>query len=180
MAKRSAGILLYRRVPDCQILIGRLGGPFWQRRTTRNWSIPKGECLPDEAELAAARREFTEELGLPVPDVPLTDLGSVTQSGGKQVRVWAGEADLDLDQAVLGTFELEWPRGSGRIQQFPELAEVAWLSPLEAQPLLIAGQLAFLDRLADQLSGAGGSGRPGGPGRSGGPSSSGGSSDSGR
>jgi predicted NUDIX family NTP pyrophosphohydrolase len=153
MAKRSAGILLFRRVPDCQILIGRLGGPFWQRRTERNWSIPKGECLPDEPELAAARREFTEELGLPVPDVPLIDLGSITQSGGKQVRVWAGEADLDLDRVVLGTFELEWPRGSGRLQQFPELAELAWCGLAEAQPRLIAGQLAFLDRLVDQLAG---------------------------
>lgn len=159
MAKRSAGILLFRRVPDCQILIGRLGGPFWQRRTERNWSIPKGECQPDETELAAARREFTEELGLPVPDVELIDLGSVVQSGGKQVRVWAGEADLELDRVVLGTFELEWPRGSGRIQQFPELAELAWCTPVEARPLLIAGQLAFLDRLADQLSGSSDSGR---------------------
>ena len=85
MAKRSAGILLFRRVPERQILIGRLGGPFWQRRSERNWSIPKGECLPDEAELAAARREFTEELGLPVPDMPRIDLGWGTQGGGKQV-----------------------------------------------------------------------------------------------
>lgn len=156
-AKRSAGILLFRRVPECQVLIGRLGGPFWQRRTEQNWSIPKGEYLTEEAPLDAARREFAEELGLAVPEVALIDLGSVTQSGGKQVRVWAGEAEIDLDQVVLGTFELEWPRGSGRLQQFPELAEVAWWSLPEARPRLVAGQLAFLDRLADQLDAAGSS-----------------------
>ena len=52
-----------------------------------------------------------------------------------------------------GTFELEWPRGSGRLQQFPELAELAWWSLPDAQPRLIAGQLPFLDRLSDQLAG---------------------------
>src|SRR5436305_15291256 len=76
-AKRSAGILLYRRQPALEVLIGRMGGPFWQRRRERNWSIPKGEHGSDESSLAAARREFTEEFGVPVPDVELVDLGSV-------------------------------------------------------------------------------------------------------
>jgi predicted NUDIX family NTP pyrophosphohydrolase len=154
-AKRSAGILLFRRTADCQVLIGRMGGPFWQRRREHNWSIPKGEYLAGEPPLDAARREFTEELGLPVPDVALFDLGTITQSGGKQVQVWAGEAEIDLDQVVLGTFELEWPPGSGRLQQFPELAEVAWWSLPDARPRLVAAQLPFLDRLADQLATAG-------------------------
>jgi predicted NUDIX family NTP pyrophosphohydrolase len=152
-AKRSAGILLFRRLPECQVLIGRMGGPFWQRRSEHNWSIPKGEYQDGESPLAAARREFTEELGLPVPDVPLSDLGTITQSGGKQVRVWAGEAEIDLGQVVLGTFELEWPPGSGRLRQFPELAEVAWWNLAEARPRLVAAQLPFLDRLSDQLAG---------------------------
>ncbi|MDQ2837821.1 MAG: NUDIX domain-containing protein [Actinomycetota bacterium] len=151
--KRSAGILLFRRAPEPEVLIGRLGGPFWQRKTAQNWSIPKGELQPDEAPLAAARREFTEELGLAVPDVPLLDLGTITQRGGKQVQVWAGEAELDLDRLVLGTFELEWPPKSGRLQQFEELAEVAWSDFELARHRLIAGQLEFLDRLTAQLAG---------------------------
>ncbi len=146
-----------RRGQKLEVLLVHPGGPVWARRDAGVWSIPKGEYDDDEDPLQAARREFAEELGMPAPEVPLIDLGSVTQSGGKQVRVWAGEAEIDLDQVVLGTFELEWPRGSGRLQQFPELAEVAWWSLAEARPRLVAGQLAFLDRLADQLDAAGSS-----------------------
>lgn len=151
-AKRSAGILLFRRAPEPQVLIGRLGGPLWKNRTEHNWSIPKGEYLPGEAPIDAARREFTEELGLAVPPVELIELGSVTQRGGKQVIVWAAEADLDLTRVLLGTFELEWPPRSGRLQQFPELAEVAWSNLEQARNRLISGQLPFLDRLLDQLA----------------------------
>jgi predicted NUDIX family NTP pyrophosphohydrolase len=147
----SAGLLLFRRQPELQVLIGHLGGPMWSRRDEAAWSIPKGEYGPDETALDAARREFTEELGLPVPQAKLIDLGTVRQSGGKQVSVWAAEADLDLGQVVLGTFELEWPPRSGRIQQFPELDRLAWCTPEEARPRLIAAQRAFLDRLAEHL-----------------------------
>jgi predicted NUDIX family NTP pyrophosphohydrolase len=150
-AKRSAGILLFRRQPDLQVLIGHLGGPLWSRRDTAAWSIPKGEYGPDETALDAARREFTEELGLPVPEAELLELGTVKQSGGKQVTAWAAEADLDLDRVVLGTFELEWPAGSGRIQTYPELDRVAWCEPEQARDRLIAAQRAFLDRLAERL-----------------------------
>jgi predicted NUDIX family NTP pyrophosphohydrolase len=150
-AKRSAGILLFRRQPHLQVLIGHLGGPLWSRRESAAWSIPKGEYGPDETPLQAARREFTEELGLPVPEAELIELGAVTQSGGKQVTAWAAEADLDLDQAVLGTFELEWPRGSGRIQRFPELDRLAWCEPDQARDRLITSQRQFLDRLAEHL-----------------------------
>jgi predicted NUDIX family NTP pyrophosphohydrolase len=137
------------------VLIGHLGGPLWSRRDEAAWSIPKGEYGSEETPLQAARREFSEELGLPAPEAEPTDLGTVVQSGGKQVSVWAVEADLDLAQVVLGTFELEWPRGSGRIQQFPELDRLAWCAPEVARPRLIAGQRAFLDRLAEHLRAAG-------------------------
>jgi predicted NUDIX family NTP pyrophosphohydrolase len=150
-AKRSAGILLFRRQPHLQVLIGHLGGPLWSRRDSAAWSIPKGEYGPEETALDAARREFTEELGLPVPAAEFLELGTVRQSGGKQVTVWAAEADLDLDRVVLGTFELEWPPGSGRIQRYPELDRVDWCEPEQARERLIKAQREFLDRLADRL-----------------------------
>lgn len=150
-ATPSAGLLLFRRQPQLQVLIGHLGGPMWSRRDEAAWSIPKGEYGPEETPLQAARREFTEELGVEVPEAELTDLGTVRQSSGKQVRVWAAEADLDLDKVVLGTFELEWPPRSGRRQRFPELDRVTWCTPDEARPRLIAAQRAFLDRLAEHL-----------------------------
>ncbi|MBV9821172.1 MAG: NUDIX domain-containing protein [Actinobacteria bacterium] len=153
-AKRSAGLLLFRRQPQLEVLIGHLGGPLWSRRDSAAWSIPKGEYGPDESPLDAARREFTEELGLPVPEAQLIELGTVKQSGGKQVTAWAAEAEVDLDAVVLGTFELEWPPRSGRVQSFPELDRVEWCTPELATERLIASQRQFLDRLAEHLRGA--------------------------
>ena len=150
--KHSAGILLYRPGAVLEVLIGRMGGPLWERRRERNWSIPKGEYSPDENPLAAAHREFTEELGVPVPAVELIDLGSVAQSKAKQVRVFAGAAEIELAAVVPGTFELEWPPRSGRLQQFPELAEVAWVAEPDARQRLVLGQVEFLDRLLQRLA----------------------------
>ena len=152
--KRSAGILLYRRGDaTVEVLLGHMGGPLWARRDTAAWSIPKGEYDQDETPEAAARREFQEELGLPVPAGDLRDLGELRQSSGKLVTVWALEADLDPDLVVPGTFELEWPKGSGRLQDFPEVDRVAWLGLDEARDKLVKGQRPFLDRLVALLGG---------------------------
>lgn len=151
--KRSAGILLFRRAGDgLEVLLGHMGGPLWARRDEAAWSVPKGEYLLDEEPLAAARREFAEELGLPLPDVPLIELGEVRQKSGKVVRVWAGESDLDLTGFAPGAFEMEWPRGSGQSRSFPEIDRVAWLDPAAARVALVAGQRELLDRLAAQLA----------------------------
>lgn len=95
----------------------------------------------------AARREFAEELGLPVPDGPRLELGAVKQAGGKVVTVFAVRADLDVTEARSNTFELEWPRGSGRMQEFPEVDRVAWLPVEAARVKLLKDQHPFLDRL---------------------------------
>ena len=52
-----------RRSGLIEVLLVHPGGPFWQRKDEGAWSIPKGE--PDEGEdlLAAAVREFREEIG---------------------------------------------------------------------------------------------------------------------
>lgn len=150
--KRSAGILLFRRVGgEVEVLLGHMGGPFWARRDAGAWSVPKGEYEPDEEPVAAARREFTEELGLPVPAGQLIELGLVRQSGGKVVTVWALEGDLDPDQVVPGTFELEWPMGSGRLQSFPEVDRVAWFDLDQARARIVARQRPFLDRLTERI-----------------------------
>ncbi|TIP50338.1 MAG: NUDIX hydrolase, partial [Mesorhizobium sp.] len=49
MAKRSAGILPYRRsTNELQVLLVHPGGPFWQSRDLGAWSIAKGEYGDDE------------------------------------------------------------------------------------------------------------------------------------
>ncbi|MFB9909485.1 NUDIX domain-containing protein [Allokutzneria oryzae] len=150
--RRSAGVLLFRGAGErTQVLLGHMGGPFWARRDEGAWSVPKGEYEPDEPPEAAARREFEEELGLPVPDGELVALGEVKQSGGKLVTVWALEGDLDPAAVVPGTFEMEWPKGSGVVREFPEVDRVAWFDLAEAREKLVKGQRVFLDRLEEAL-----------------------------
>jgi predicted NUDIX family NTP pyrophosphohydrolase len=149
-ARLSAGLLLHRPGPrGPQVLIGHPGGPLWATRDTGAWSVPKGEVEPGEDPYAAARREFTEELGLPVPDGPPVDLGRIRQSGGKVVQVWAVAADLDLTGFHPGTFTMAWPPRSGRLREYPELDRVEWCDRPEAARRLVRGQVAFLDRLAE-------------------------------
>jgi predicted NUDIX family NTP pyrophosphohydrolase len=150
--KHSAGILLYRKENDTKVLLGHMGGPFWARRDSGAWSLPKGECEPGENPEAAARREFQEELGLPVPPGELTELGDLRQSGGKLVTAWALEGDIDPALVVPGTFTMEWPRGSGRTREFPEMDRVSWFSLTQAHEKIVGGQRPFLDRLAELLN----------------------------
>ncbi len=149
---RSSGILLFRRTGGgaVEVLLGHMGGPFWARKDDGAWSIPKGEHDPDEDAEAAARREFAEELGLPVPAPELIPLGEVRAR--KVLTVWAVEGDLDVGAVRSNTFELEWPPRSGRLQEFPEIDRAAWFDVDTARSKLAAGQRPFLDRLLAHLA----------------------------
>ncbi len=154
--RRSAGIVLYRRTgatgDRVEVLLGHMGGPFWVRKETAAWTIPKGEYEPDDDPFEAACREFEEEIGIAVPAVEFVDLGEVRQSGGKVVRAWAAlltdGADVDPTTAISNTFELEWPPKSGRLQTFSELDRVAWFDLETAATKIVAAQRGFLDRLS--------------------------------
>ncbi|WP_181802771.1 NUDIX domain-containing protein [Streptomyces shenzhenensis] len=148
--RRSAGLLLFRRTgAGLEVLLGHMGGPYFAKKDAGAWTVPKGEYEPAEPAWEAARREFQEELGLPPPDGPAIELGEVRQSNGKIVTAWAVEADLDPATIVPGTFVMEWPPRSGRIQEFPELDRVAWLTADRAREVIVTAQAAFLDRLAE-------------------------------
>ncbi len=152
--KRSAGILLFRGgLREVEVLLGHMGGPFFAHRDAGGWSVPKGEYEPSEPAEVAAAREFEEELGLAVPPGERIPLGDARQASGKIVTVWALHGDLDTTLIVPGTFEMEWPRGSGRRQAFPELDRAAWFDLPAARDKLLTGQRVFLDRLRDHLSG---------------------------
>jgi predicted NUDIX family NTP pyrophosphohydrolase len=152
MAKRSAGILLYRVAGgDPEVLLVHPGGPFWARRDIGAWSIPKGEYDDEEDPRGCALREFGEETGTELPPGELIDLGRVKQKSGKLVTAWAAEGDLDADAIHSNRFEMEWPPGSGRRAEFPEIDRAGWFDVDTAREKLVPAQTAFLDRLLERL-----------------------------
>lgn len=148
--RRSAGLLLWRRgARGLEVLLGHPGGPFFVRQDDGVWSIPKGEYGDDEEPLAAAFREFGEEIGLAPPDGEPLPLGDVKLRNGKRVAAWALEGDLDAAAARSNLFEMEWPPRSGRLQSFPELDRAAWFDVEAARVKLVPGQRPLLDRLVE-------------------------------
>jgi len=156
LPKLSAGVLVYRtRDAVVEVLIAHPGGPFWARKDDGAWSIPKGEYADGDDAWAAAQREFGEELGLPVPAGPRVDFGPLKQPSGKVVTAFAVRGDLDVTDARSTTFELEWPKGSGRMREFPEVDRVAWFPVAQARTKLLKGQRG-ISRPIDGSTGAGG------------------------
>lgn len=151
LPKTSAGILLFRRSGDgIEVLLGHPGGPFWKKKDTGAWSIPKGLIASGEEPLEAAKREFAEETGH-TPRGEFVSLGDAKQPGGKIVHVWAAEDDWNAEQLKSNSFQMEWPPRSGRQQSFPELDRAAWFSMAEARDKILKGQLVFLSRLGEAL-----------------------------
>jgi predicted NUDIX family NTP pyrophosphohydrolase len=153
--KLSAGVLAYQIGEDGSILVLLVhpGGPFWKKKDAHAWSIPKGEHEPEEDPEAAAVREFAEELGFPLPDGVRHDLGTVRQSGGKEVQAWAVRTGhLPVERVVSNCFEMEWPPKSGRRQEFPEVDRAEWMTIPEATVRVVSAQAEFLDRLLALVS----------------------------
>jgi predicted NUDIX family NTP pyrophosphohydrolase len=147
-AVRSAGILLWRRGDNgLEVFIAHMGGPFWARKDAAAWSIPKGEFLPDEDPLLAARREFVEEIGVPAPELDYVQLGEFRQSSGKVVIAFAAESDFTVAEVSSNTFPVEWPPRSGRIQEFPEIDRAEWMPLADAEWRLVKGQVPLLEAL---------------------------------
>jgi predicted NUDIX family NTP pyrophosphohydrolase len=142
---KSAGILLFRhRDGSTEVLLGHPGGPYWARKDEGAWMVPKGAVEEGESALEAAVREFGEEVG-PVPAGLPVPLATVRQNGGKLVEVFALEGDFDPGTLKSNLFELEWPPRSGRMQSFPELDQVAWMTLEEARRRILKSQLPLLD-----------------------------------
>jgi predicted NUDIX family NTP pyrophosphohydrolase len=129
-----------------EVLLVHPGGPFWKSKDLGAWSIPKGEIQPGKDTLAAARREFVEELGF-APEGYFTALSPVKQKGGKVIHAWAVKGDCDPAKCRSNTFQMEWPPRSGRLQEFPEVDQAAWFSVDEARNKINAAQAPLLDKL---------------------------------
>ncbi|WP_243794486.1 NUDIX domain-containing protein [Saccharopolyspora gloriosae] len=153
MAKRSAGILLYRmREGEPEVLLVHPGGPFWKNKDLGAWSIPKGEYGEDETPLSAALREFEEETGVRPAANSLIELGEVRQKSGKVVVAWAVWGEFEVGELRSNLVELAWPPRSGRTQSFPEVDRAEWFDPATARGKLVAAQAEFISRLLDALA----------------------------
>jgi predicted NUDIX family NTP pyrophosphohydrolase len=153
MAKRSAGILMYRgEGPSIEVLLVHPGGPFWARKDDGAWSIPKGEYDEGEDPLTCAMREFEEELGSPTPQGrAYIELGEIVQPSRKRIIAFAVEGDFDPARLKSNLFKMEWPAKSGGMRSFPEVDRAEWFTPDEARVKLLRGQVPFIDRLLQRL-----------------------------
>lgn len=151
MSVRSGGIILYRfNEGRLQLMLVHPGGPFWKNKDEGVWSIPKGIYEESENPLDAAKREFREETGYMV-DGEFIDLGEIKQPSHKIVHVWAMEKDIDTTNIVSSTFNLEWPRNSGQIKEYPEVDRGQWFEVPEAKKKILRGQQDFIDKLMEKL-----------------------------
>jgi predicted NUDIX family NTP pyrophosphohydrolase len=147
MPKRSAGLMMYRRLTGVlEVFLVHPGGPIWARKDKGAWTIPKGEYEEDENPLVAARREFEEETGFQATGEFL-DLGSIRQKSGKIVTAWAFRGDCDPAKLVSNTCEIEWPPRSGRRVEIPEVDRGRWFNIDEARRYIRSEQERLLDSL---------------------------------
>ena len=93
------------------------GGPFYSKKDSGAWSIPKGELAAEESPFYAAKREFYEETGKEIQGA-FIELTPVKQKSGKVVFAWAVEGDFNATSIVSNTFAMEWPPGSKKVQDF--------------------------------------------------------------
>lgn len=155
MAKRSAGLIVYRRREDgVEVFLVHPGGPFWTKKDEGSWSIPKGEYEEGEESLDVARREFFEETGFEV-NGDFLEVGDVKQAGGKVVTAWAVKGDFDPALLRSNEFEMEWPPRSGRVQKFPEVDRGGWFSVDVARGKILKSQTPLLEMLWAVLDSAG-------------------------
>jgi predicted NUDIX family NTP pyrophosphohydrolase len=150
----SAGLMMYRmREQHLEVLLAHPGGPYYARKLAGVWTIPKGLIDPDEDALAAAKREFGEETGFDPDELAggggarYLPLGAVKYRNHKIVRAWAFAGDCDPGAIVSNTFPLEWPRGSGRRLEVPEIDRAAFFDIPAARAAILPAQRRFLHDL---------------------------------
>ena len=99
--------------------------------------------MPGEDPLAAAIREFEEELGF-APQGKFLPLGMASQKGGKNVHAWAFEGNCNPAALKSNTFMIEWPPRSGRMQEFPEVDRAEFFGMEEAKKKINPAQVKLL------------------------------------
>ena len=150
--KRSAGILVYKiEDNDIKVLLCHFGGPFYQNIDAGGWTLSKGEANKGEKATETANREFIEETNLNIK-TPIHYLGSKKTSRNKLSIMFYTNSNYNLSNCKSNTFELEYPKGSGNIQYFPEMDNYKWMNIGEAKQKIIKSQLYFLNKLEYKLN----------------------------
>lgn len=148
MQKQCAGLLLFRRQPRLEVLLGWPGLPYPGGKI---WQIPKGKTKEKEPLLAAARREWTEETGQSIATEIFLALGSVTQ-GDKDVFIWAFEGDCDTTKPFASrVVSIKWPANSNSLSLFRELDRIQFFSLEAAYRAIVPAQIPFLTALETKL-----------------------------
>ncbi len=144
--KVSAGILLYK---EDQVFLVHLGGPKFEGKDNGYWGIPKGIVESGEDIRDTAIREFKEETGLDL-DInkdTLEPIGNITTARGKLVKAFMLEGTGAEKFVKSNTCVIEWPKGSGKVIEIPEVDKGEWFSIDKAYSKINSRQREFLFNL---------------------------------
>lgn len=152
MGKKSAGILLYHfKNKNIEVMLAHPGGPFWAKKDTGVWSIPKGEFEDDEEVLVTAKREFEEELGKKILAEKFIELSPVKSKSNKIIYAFAAEYDFDTTNIKSNLCWVNWPPRSGKRIKVPEIDKADWFDLETAKKKILTYQLPLIDELIKKL-----------------------------
>lgn len=148
----TAGLIMYRmKAEEPEVFLVHCGGPYFEKKDEKAWSMPKGVINENEDMFEAAKREFKEETSFDVPaDAKFVDLGEVKRPG-KIVHVWAFEGDCDVTKVKSNTCMVEWPPRSGKQIEIPEVDRGAFCSIHEARVKLFGYLAPIMDSFEKEI-----------------------------
>lgn len=152
MSKVSAGILLFRKKPNLQLLLAHPGGPLWWDEEEGIWLVPTGRVSNSQEPLEAARTQFQTIFGF-IPEGNYLELGTTETSDRDQTHMWATEYQIPDDFIFEPElFEMEWPPDSGQKEAFPIINRIEYFGAFEARQKLVPEQRIFIGRLIDKCT----------------------------
>ena len=150
--KRSAGILLYKKENNRYlVLLAHFGGPYWEKQDKGAWSVQKGIVEKGEKVLSAAKREVAEETNLKVTN-DISFLASKKVAKNKLAIMFYSYFDGDISSFKSNIFQMEWPKNSKQLMEFPEMDKIKWFTLEEAKEYIHPTQRFFIDKLEEQLT----------------------------
>lgn len=151
MLIRSAGVIPYKIIDnEIYVYLEHPGGPY--REGEDIWSVCKGEYNKKEKAVEAALREFKEESSYQLDKDKLVYLYSHKVSNRKLVTMFTINQDLDTTHMKSNTFDMEYPKGSGVINTYPEMDAARWIKIDEAEQKIFNNQKIFIRKLKEYLN----------------------------